>query len=49
MQVKIGNAEFILIRWLQAHEQSVVFGFWGVIVIGLIIIFSLVKPSDMFE
>jgi hypothetical protein len=49
MQVKIGNAEFVLIRWLQAHEQSVVLGFWGVIVIGLIIIFSLVKPSDMFK
>lgn len=49
MQVKIGNAEFVLIQWLQAHEQSVVFGFWGVIVIGLIIIFSLVKPSDMFK
>ena len=49
MQVKIGNAEFVLIRWLQAHEQSVVYGFWGLIIIGLIIIFSLVKPSEMFK
>lgn len=49
MQVKIGNAEFVLIRWLQAHEQSVVCGFWGLIIIGLIIIFSLVKPSEIFK
>ena len=49
MQVKIGNGEFVLIRWLQAHEQSVVYGFWGLIIIGLIIIFSLVKPSEMFK
>lgn len=49
MQVKIGNAELVIIRWLQAHEQSVVYGFWGVIVVGLIIIFSLVKPGDLFK
>ena len=49
MQVKIGNGEFVLIRWLQAHEQSVVYGFWGLIIIGLIIIFSLVQPSEMFK
>ncbi len=49
MQVKIGNAEFVLIRWLQAHEQSVVYGFWGLIVIGFIIIFLLVKPGDLFK
>ncbi|MBI5578024.1 MAG: hypothetical protein HY895_02625 [Deltaproteobacteria bacterium] len=49
MQVKISNGEFVLIRWLQTHEQSVVYGFWGLIIIGLIIIFSLVKPSEMFE
>jgi len=49
MQVKIGNAEFVVIRWLQAHEQSVVYSFWVLIIVGLVIIFSLVKPSDMFK
>ena len=49
MQVKIGNEDFFLIRWLQVHEQSVVYGFWGLIIIGLIIIFLLVKPSEMFK
>ena len=49
MQVKIGNAKLVIIRWLQTHEQSVVYGFWGLIVIGFIIIFSLVKPADLFK
>jgi len=26
MQVKIGNGEFALIKWFQAHEQAVVYG-----------------------
>ena len=49
MQVKIGNAELGIIRWLQAHEQSVVYGFWGMIAIGLIIIFAMVKPANLFK
>ena len=49
MQVKIGNAEFFLIRWLKANEQSVVYGFWALIIIGFVIIFLLVNPSDMFK
>ena len=49
MQVKIGNEEHFLIRWFQVHEQSVVYGFWGLIIIGLIIIFLLVKPSEIYK
>lgn len=49
VQVRIGNGESVLIKWLHAHEPSVVYGFWGLMIIGLIIIFSLVKPSDMFK
>jgi hypothetical protein len=49
MQVKIGNAELVMIRWLQAHEQSVVYGFWGVIIIGLIIIIAMVKQENLFK
>lgn len=49
MQVKIGNAEFVLIRWLQDNEKLVVFGFWGFIILGFVIIFLLVNPSDMFK
>jgi len=49
LQIKIGNGKFVLIRWLQANEKSVVFGFWGFIIIGFIIIFSFVKLSDIFK
>jgi hypothetical protein len=37
LQIKIGNAEVFLVRFLQAHEQSVVFGVWGLFVLGLCI------------
>ena len=36
-QIKIGNGELFLIKWLQAHEQGVVYGFWTMCVIGLCI------------
>ena len=45
MQVKIGNGEFALIRWFQAHEQAVVCGFWGMMVIGICIIYFLAKDD----
>ena len=45
MQVKIGNGEFALIRWFQAHEQAVVYGFWGMMVIGICIIYFLAKDD----
>ena len=37
MQIKIGNADFFLIQWLQAHERKVVYGFWIFCVIGVCI------------
>ena len=49
MQIKIGNGEFFLIKWFKAHERAVVYGFWGFMLIGLAIIFSLVKPTDLFK
>jgi hypothetical protein len=36
-QVKIGNGEFFLIKLIKAHEQLVIYGFWGLFVIGLCI------------
>jgi hypothetical protein len=41
MQIKIGNGEFVLIKFFQAHEQAIVYGFWFMIVIGFGIIFAL--------
>jgi len=34
--------------WLQANEQIVVFGVWGIYLIGIIIL-ALVKPSELFK
>jgi len=45
MQVKIGNGEFALIRWFQTHEQALVYGFWGMMVIGICIIYFLAKDD----
>jgi len=45
MQLKIGNGQFFLIKWFQANEQAVVYGFWGMMVTGLIIIFILAKDD----
>ena len=49
LQVKIGNGEFVLIRWFQTNEKSVVLGCWGLMIIGFVIIFAFVKPADMFK
>lgn len=45
MQIKIGNGEFFLIKWFQAQEQTVVYGFWSMMVIGFGVIFFLGKDD----
>ncbi len=37
IQIKIGNGEFFLIKWIQIHERAVIYGSWGLFVIGLCI------------
>jgi hypothetical protein len=49
LQIRIGNGEFFPIKWLQANEQIVVFGVWGIYLIGIVIILALVKPSELFK
>ena len=49
LQIKIGNGEFILIKFFRKNEKSLVVGFWVFIIIGFVIIFSVVNPSDMFK
>lgn len=49
MQIKIGNGNLLIIKWLQTHEQMVVFGFWGIILVGFIIMMILVKPADIIK
>ena len=45
MQIKIGNGEFCLVKFFQAHELAIVYGFWIMMVIGFGIIFSLGKDD----
>ncbi len=34
-QIKIGNGDIFVIKWIQLHEKGVVFGVWIFFVIGL--------------
>jgi hypothetical protein len=43
MQIKIGNGEFFLIKFLKVHEQAFVWCVWGLYITGLAIIFLLAK------
>lgn len=49
MQIKIGNADVFLIKWLQVHEKEVVFGFWAFCVIGLCIALPAVIKAGFFK
>jgi len=41
MQIKVGHGEFFMIKWLQAHQQKVIYVLWSLLVIG----FSIALPS----
>jgi hypothetical protein len=45
LQLKIGNGEFVVIKWFQTHEQAVVYGFWSMMVVGICIIYFLAKDD----
>jgi hypothetical protein len=45
MQIKIGNGEFILVKFFQEHEKAIVYGFWLMMIIGFGIIFSVGKDD----
>ncbi|MBU0544169.1 MAG: hypothetical protein KKH97_02370 [Proteobacteria bacterium] len=49
MQLKIGNGEFILIKWIQAHEQAVICGFWSLFFIGLCIAVPAAIKNGFFK
>jgi len=49
MQIKIGNADFFMIQWLQAHERGVVYGFWVFCVIGFCIAVPAAIKGGFFK
>ena len=44
-QIKIGNGEVAVIKWLQQHENAVVIGLWAFFFFGLFIIFALARDQ----
>lgn len=48
-QIKIGNGELFLVRFLQGNEQSVVFGVWIMFIIGLCIAVSAAIKDGFFK
>jgi hypothetical protein len=49
LQLKIGNGEFFLVRWIQTHEQAVVYGFWGLMAVGLSIALPAAIKDGFFQ
>jgi hypothetical protein len=45
MQIRAGNGELAVIKWLQAHEWTAVGSFWGLFATGLIIAFALARDQ----
>jgi hypothetical protein len=49
MQIKIGNAEFFLVRWFQANEQTIVYCVWTMMVVGLCISLPAAIADGFFK
>ncbi|MDD4358035.1 MAG: hypothetical protein PHN98_12400 [Smithellaceae bacterium] len=47
-QIKIGNGDRAVIKFLQAHEQKVVYCIWGFYAFGLIYLLPVIK-NDLFQ
>jgi hypothetical protein len=45
MQIRIGNGELNLIKWVREHERGVVYGVWGLFGAGLFIAFALARDE----
>ena len=49
MQIKIGNTNLFLVKWLQAHEVGTVIGVWIFLLIGLCMAIPSAIKDGMFE
>lgn len=45
LQIKIGNSEHFLVKWVRENERAIVHGVWGLFVAGLLIAFILAKDE----
>ncbi len=48
-QIKIGNGELAVIKWLVRHENAVVLAFWGLFVLGALLIYILAREEIFTE
>jgi len=48
-QIKIGNGELFVIKWLQAHEAGAVIGIWIFFIIGLCMALPAALKSGFFK
>lgn len=48
-QIKIGNGELTVIKWLREHENAVVVAFWGLFILGVILIYVLAREEIFRE
>jgi len=49
VQIKIGNGDLVLIRWLAANEPLVVYSVWGMLVSGLVIALPAVVKGGLLK
>lgn len=49
LQMKIGNGEHAVIRWLDAHRWPMTFAFWGVFALGLLVALPTMLREGFFD
>jgi len=49
LQIKIGNGEFFMIKWLQAHEQKVIYALWSMVFIGMCLAVPSAIKDGLFK
>jgi len=48
-QIRIGNGDLLVIKWITAHEKQVVFGIWGLFGAGLAMALPAAKKDGFFK
>jgi hypothetical protein len=49
LQLKVGNGESFLVKFVQAHEQAVTYGFWAMCAIGICISLPAAIKEGFFK
>jgi len=49
MQIKIGNGDVAVIKWIQDHQRGVIFGFWAFCIIGMCIALPTIIRAGFFK